>query len=143
MLTFTIVVKELTSLAISGAGDVQVETLSTPSMVLAMSGAGRVQMSQLTTDSLELNLSGAGGLEIKGAATEATINISGAGGVNAPDLKIQTANVVISGLGSVTLWVTDLLTGEISGAGSVSYYGTPQANTTSSGLGQFKSLGDK
>ncbi len=143
MLTFTIVVKELTSLAISGAGDVQVETLSTPSMVLAMSGAGRVQMSQLTTDSLELNLSGAGGLEIKGAASEATINISGAGGVNAPDLKIQTANITISGLGSVTLWVTDLLTGEISGAGSVSYYGSPQANTTSSGLGQFKSLGDK
>jgi hypothetical protein len=143
MLTFTIVVKDLTSLAISGAGDVQVETLSTPNMDLTMSGAGRVQMNQLTTDSLKLNLSGAGGLEIKGSASQATIDISGAGGVNAPDLKIQTANITISGLGSVTLWVTDQLTGDISGAGSVSYYGSPQTSTTASGLGQFKSLGSK
>ncbi len=44
VLTFTIVVKDLTSFAVSGAGDVQVEALSTPSMDLTMSGAGRVQM---------------------------------------------------------------------------------------------------
>jgi hypothetical protein len=143
MLTFTIVVKDLTSLAISGAGDVQVETLSTPNMDLSMSGAGRVQMNQLTIDSLKINLSGAGGLEISGTATQTTIDISGAGSVNAPDLKIQTANITISGLGSATLWVTDQLTGDISGAGSVSYYGSPQASTTASGLGQFKSLGSK
>ena len=71
------------------------------------------------------------------------IDISGAGSVNAPDLKIQTANITISGLGGATLWVTDQLTGDISGAGSVSYYGTPQTNTNSSGLGKFKSLGSK
>lgn len=143
ILTFTIVVKDLTSLAISGAGDVQVETLSTPSMDLSLSGAGKVQMNQLTADSLKVNISGAGGLELSGSATQVTIDISGAGSVNAPDLKIQTANITISGLGSATLWVTDQLTGTISGAGSVSYYGSPQANTNSSGLGQFKSLGSK
>ena len=143
LLTFTIVVKDLTSLAISGAGDVQVETLSTPSMDLSLSGAGKVQMNQLTTDSIKVNLSGAGGLEFSGSATQTTIDISGAGSVNAPDLKIKTANITISGLGSATLWVTDQLTGTISGAGSVSYYGSPQTNTNSSGLGQFKSMGSK
>jgi len=143
VLTFTIVVKDLTSLSISGAGDVQVETLSAPSMDLSLSGAGKVQMNQLTTGNLKVNLSGAGGLELSGSATQTTIVISGAGGVNAPDLKIQTANITISGLGSATLWVTDQLTGTISGAGSVSYYGSPQTNTNTSGLGQFKSLGRK
>lgn len=142
-LTFTIVVKGLNSLSVSGVGDVQVETLSPPSMDLSLSGAGKVQMNQLTTGSLKVNLSGLGGLEITGTATQATIDLSGAGSITAPDLKIQTANITISGLGSATLWVTDQLTGNIGGAGSVSYYGSPQTNTNSSGLGQFKSLGSK
>jgi hypothetical protein len=143
MLTFTIVVKDLTSLDISGAGDVQIEALSTPSMDLSMSGAGRVQMNQLTTDNLQVDLSGLGGLDISGNASQATIDISGAGSVNAPDLKLQTASINISGLGGATIWVTDQLSGEISGAGSVSYYGSPQMSTSTSGLGQYKSLGNK
>jgi PBP1b-binding outer membrane lipoprotein LpoB len=142
-LVFTIVVKDLTSLNLSGAGDVQIETLSTPSLDINMSGAGKVQQNQIITDNLKLTISGVGGIDITGQATQATIDISGAGSVNAPDLKIQTANVTISGLGGATVWVTDQLTGDISGAGSVSYYGTPQTKTNSSGLGSFKSLGSK
>lgn len=142
-LTFTIVAKELTSLSVSGAGDVQIETLSTPSFDITMSGAGKVQQNQITTDNINITLSGLGGIDISGQATQSTINISGAGGVNAPDLKTQNANITISGLGSVTIWVTDQLTGNISGGGSVSYYGNPQVNTTSSGLGSYKSLGEK
>lgn len=143
ILTFTIVVKNLTSLAVSGAGEVQVETLNTPSMIINMSGAGKIQENQLTTDNLQLALSGLGGIDLSGQATKATIDISGAGSVNGANLKIQTANVTISGLGSATLWVTDQLTGNISGAGSVSYYGNPQTNTNTPGLGSFKSLGNK
>jgi hypothetical protein len=143
MLTFTIVVKDLASLAVSGAGDVQIETLSTPGMDVTMSGAGKVVQNQITTDNLKITISGLGGIDISGQAARAMIDISGAGSVNAPDLKIQTANVTISGVGNATLWVTDQLTGNLSGAGSVSYYGNPQTNVKSSGLGSFKSLGNK
>jgi Putative auto-transporter adhesin, head GIN domain len=142
-LVFTIVVKDLTSFNISGAGDVQVETLSTPSLDINMSGAGKVVQNQLTTDKLNITISGAGGIDISGQATQATIDLSGAGSVNAPDLQIQTASITISGLGGATLWVTDQLTGTISGVGSISYYGNPQTNTTATGVGQFKSLGNK
>jgi Putative auto-transporter adhesin, head GIN domain len=143
MLTFTIVVKDLTSLAVSGAGDVQVETLSTPSLSLNLSGAGRVQQNQVTTDKLDINISGLGGIDITGNAAQSTITISGAGSVNASDLMVKTANVTISGLGGATVWVTDQLTGNISGAGDISYYGNPQTKTDRSGLGNFKSLGNK
>ncbi len=143
MLTFTIVVKDLTSLAVSGAGDVQVETLSTPSMTINMSGAGKVTQNQITTDNLNVAMSGLGGIVISGQATRATFDISGAGDIKAGDLKVQTANITISGLGGATLWVTDQLSGNISGAGSVSYYGNPQTSTNSSGLGKFNSLGSK
>jgi hypothetical protein len=142
-LTFTIVVKELSSLDISGAGDVQVETLSTPSMSIAMSGAGRVTQNQITTDTLNLSLSGVGGIDISGTTGQATIDLSGAGSVNAADLQIKTATVNISGLGSATVWVSDTLSGNISGAGNISYYGTPQTSVSTSGLGNLKSLGNK
>lgn len=142
-LTFTIVVKELTSLNSSGLGDIQLEALSTPSFAIDMSGAGRVLSNQLTTDSLSIDLSGVGGVEINGEAAQTTIDVSGAGSVNAPDLKTRTANIDISGLGSVTVWVTDQLNGNISGGGSVSYYGNPQTNTTANGIGNFKPLGEK
>ncbi len=142
-LVFTIVVVNLTDLNVSGLGDIQIETLSTPSMKIDMSGAGRILQNQITTDKLDVALSGLGGIDINGQATQATLEISGAGSINAPDLKIQTASITISGLGGATLWVTDQLTGEISGAGSVSYFGSPQTNTNSSGLGKFNSLGSK
>jgi len=142
-LTITIALKDLTSLKLSGLGDIQVDALATPSLGIEVSGAGEVQIKQLTTDSLNVNMSGLGSVELSGEAKQATVDISGAGSVTAPDLKIQTANVSVPGLGSATLWVTDQLTGTISGAGSVSYYGNPQANTNSTGLGSFKSLGRK
>jgi Putative auto-transporter adhesin, head GIN domain len=142
-LTITIELKDLSSLEVSGLGDIQINALSTPSLAITMSGAGKVQIKQLTTDSLDLNLSGLGSVELSGEAQQATMDISGAGSVTAPDLKIQTVNVTVPGLGSATLWVTDKLTGNISGAGSISYYGNPQTNTNSTGLGSFKSLGSK
>ena len=142
-LTYTIVVKELTSLNISGLGEVQIEPLTTPSMDFDMSGAGSILQNQISTERLNINLSGLGGIEISGQATQATINISGAGSVDAPDLQIQTADIEVSGLGGATVWVTDELSGDISGAGGVSYYGNPQTSTQSSGLGDFKSLGNK
>jgi tellurite resistance-related uncharacterized protein len=142
-LTFTLVVKDLTSLDISGLGDVQIEPLTTPNLDINMSGAGRIVQNQISTDKLDVTLSGLGGMDISGVANDATILISGAGNVNAPDLQLQTAEINVSGLGSATLWVTDQLTGNISGAGSVSYYGNPQVNTTVSGAGNFKPLGAK
>lgn len=142
-LTFTLVVKELTSLDVSGLGEVQIEPLSTPRILYNMSGAGSIVQNQITTEEINIDLSGLGEIEISGQAIQGSIEISGAGSVDAADLQLNTATVNMSGLGGATLWVTDQLTGDISGAGSVSYYGDPQTSTTSSGLGNFKSLGNK
>jgi hypothetical protein len=143
ILTFDITVKDLTGLTVSGAGDFSMDALTTTSLDLVMSGAGNVTVGQFTAEKLDVNLSGVGGLEIAGKVTEEKIEISGAGGVKAGDLECQSATTNITGLGSITVWVTDQLDGTISGAGSVSYYGDPQTNTNSSGVGTFKPLGNK
>jgi hypothetical protein len=143
LLTFTISVKDLSSISISGLGNVLMDSLSTSDFKVSMSGAGQFKLNQLTATTVGIDISGLGNVEIAGTATSATVNISGAGNANCPDLKLQSANVTIPGLGNATLWVTDQLTGNISGAGSVSYYGSPQTSTQVSGLGKFKPLGNK
>jgi hypothetical protein len=142
-LTFNITVKDLTELTFSGAGLIKMDALSTTSLNLIMSGAGSVTFGQFAAEQLDINVSGVGGLEIAGKITKADIELSGIGGVKAGDLECQTATVNISGLGDVTVWVTDQLSGTISGGGSVSYYGNPQVDTTTTGVGKFNSLGDK
>jgi hypothetical protein len=143
MLTFTIVVRELTSLTTSGLGDVQVDMLTTPSMKLNMSGTGFVQFNQFVSDDLNLSMSGVGGIGLTGEAKHATIDLSGVGNVNAPDFKIQNANVTVSGPGGATLWVTDQITGKVSSLGSVNYFGTPQISLDQNSSGKFTSLGNK
>jgi hypothetical protein len=143
VLTFNIVVKDLTSLTISGAADIEMNGLSTSNLEFTMNGAGQLGLDALDADSLDVTLSGVGDVEISGQVTTAQIDIPGAGSVRASDLRIETADVNISGIGGATLWVTGQLTGTISGGGSVSYYGNPQTNTTSTGLGKFTSLGSK
>ena len=143
VLTFTIVVKDLTSLTISGAAEVDLARLSTSKLDLTMSGVGNVQLGDLQAESMNVTVSGAGSVNLAGEVSKAWINISGAGPVNAADLKIGTADVTISGIGSASVWVIEKLTGNISGAGNVSYYGDPMVSTTTSGIGEFKSLGSK
>lgn len=143
VLTYTIVVKDLSSLTISGAADVEIGSLTTPELKVEMNGAGQVTLDSLTSDSLDITLSGVGNVTVSGEVSTARIDIPGAGSINAADLQIQTADVNISGIGSATVWVTDELSGNISGGGNVSYYGNPQTDTETTGLGAFKSLGDK
>jgi len=143
MLTFDITVKDLDHLTVSGFATVEMQGLETESLSLLMSGAGAIDLTNLELDTISVNLSGVGGVILAGSANHAEIEISGGGEINAGDLKCTTANTNVSGLGTATLWVTENLTGKISGAGSVHYYGDPQTNTSSSRAGSFEALGNK
>lgn len=143
ILTFEIRVKDLDRLTVSGLGTVDMDALDTPSLQMTLSGAGGVRIKSLTTQQLDVTISGLGGATLAGAATDMNVEISGAGELMAGDLECRTAEVNIPGLGTATVWVTDTLTGEISGGGSVRYYGGPKTNTKSTGLGTFEALGNK
>jgi hypothetical protein len=143
VLTLEITVVDLTGLTVSGLGDIQMDALSATGLNVVLSGAGNVTLDQLAAEILEATVSGVGNLEIAGKANECNVEIPGAGSVKAGDLECQSATVNISGVGSATVWVTGQLNGSISGAGSVSYYGNPQTDTESTGLGSFKELGGK
>lgn len=142
-LTFIIEGREIDSVTISGIGELEMERLTAPELTVTVNGGGNVLIRHLITDDLTIVLSGLGNVTISGEAKQANITLSGAGDVNSPDLKIQTANVELSGMGGAKLWVTDQLTGEISGAGGVSYHGGPRIDVKTTGLGEFKALDPK
>jgi hypothetical protein len=143
VLTFEITVKDLNSLNVSGLGTVEMSGLETKSLNLAMSGAGAIKIDKLAADSVSVNVSGMGGITLAGTANHADVSIFGAGEISAADLECKTANASISGVGTATVWVADELTGNISGAGGVRYYGEPKTKTNSTGVGRFEALGKK
>jgi hypothetical protein len=143
ILAFTITVKELEGVEVSGLGDVQVGDLKTSDFRVDMSGAGQITIDALTAQTVDVDMSGLGRIVLAGTGDSLRAVISGAGSLEAGDLECQTATVNISGLGSATVWATDQLSGTISGSGNVRYYGDPQTDVNSTGLGNFESLGDK
>lgn len=133
--TITIVVKDLSAIDFSSAGDLTVDTLKSDALRLSLSGAGNIKLNDVVTKALHLNLSGAGSMSASGRADDLDLNISGFGDFKGKDLASKTATVNLSGAGSAVVRVDDKLKAQISGAGSVSYYGSPDVTKQVSGVG--------
>jgi hypothetical protein len=139
----TVVVKDLSEVNFSSAGELTVIGLKTQDLDLALSGAGNLKLDNIAVKNLAVGLSGAGSLAASGTTDNLKLNISGVGSYHGTDLNSKTAQVNISGMGSATVWVDDELTASISGAGSVNYYGSPRVSKNVSGLGSVIHSGDK
>lgn len=139
---YTLTVRDLTALEHTGAGVVTVTRLNTPALQATLSGAGNLTLNGLKTEALTVRLSGAGTLEASGEAARQEMRLSGVGEYDAAELKSATAEVIVSGAGSATVWVTETLEARISGAGNVRYYGDPKVDENISGLGSLQALGD-
>ena len=132
----TITVKDLSALHFSSAGEASVDGLQTQELKVALDGAGNIQLNELDVRNLSVNLSGAGSATASGTAEDLSLNISGFGSFNGKDLQSNTVSVNISGAGNATVWAEEAISATISGAGSVSYYGSPQqVSKQVSGLG--------
>jgi hypothetical protein len=131
----TITLANIEVIDMSSAADVTMARLETSTLSVDVSGAGNVTIDDLTTEEFTADLSGAGDMEISGSATTVGLSISGAGNFEGEDFQTQTATIAISGFGDASIRVSDELTVEISGAGSVDYYGSPMVHQDVSGLG--------
>ncbi len=144
VLTYEVSLKSVENLTVSGLGSLEMAAAEAKDLRLVMSGSGAIFMNKVTANSVDMTVSGLGKVVVIGSADKVKATISGAGEINAQELKCRTASANISGLGNASLWVTDELGGSISGSGDVHYYGSPKVtNTTTTGLGKFNNLGAK
>ena len=142
-LKYDLTVKELTALDLSGLGNVYAGAIDTDRLDLDVSGAGKIVIRSLTADILEVEHTGLGQCELSGQVRRQEVVLTGASEYDAADLESEKAEVVLTGLGKATVWATETLDIELSGAGSVSYYGNPRVTQNVTGLGKVKSLGSR
>lgn len=138
----TIVMKELTELEVAGAADIEVNEVKTDSLDLRMVGASNVKVLDLKANSLSTEIPGAGKVLVEGKVKDQTVTLAGAGNFSGHKLESETAKVVLSGVGSVQLWVKKELDVTIAGVGSVEYYGTPSVKQSLTMLGKVTCLGE-
>jgi hypothetical protein len=135
-----IVVNDLNQLNLTSAGEVIIEGFRTDELDLSLSGAGNTRLNEVSVQNLSVNLSGAGSMTASGTVDNLGLDISGFGSFNGKQLHGQTAIVDLNGAGSATLWVDEQLDAQISGAGTVNYYGSAHVSQRIYGLGRVTHL---
>ena len=108
-------------------GDGLKATITMPALrELDLAGASSVTFSGFDGPALSIDLKGAG--QLRGAASrfdELTLDLSGVGNAVLDDVVVTNADVDISGAGNVKLRMAGgRLTGDVSGAGNLEYWGT-------------------
>jgi hypothetical protein len=104
---------------------------------IAVSGSGSVRVSNLMTNSLTTKISGSGTITASGTVNDQDVDISGSGRYQAEQLTSKSVKVQVSGSGNASVLATDLLDVKISGSGTVTYSGNPQVSQEISGSGKL------
>lgn len=93
---------------------------------VSSSGASDMVVTGVKSDGFNISTSGAGSLKISGEAKAFDLEMSGAGEVDAKDLRAEKVSVHSSGAAEATVYASEDLRVSASGAGSVNYYGDPK-----------------
>ncbi|HVF00321.1 MAG TPA: head GIN domain-containing protein [Rubrobacteraceae bacterium] len=115
-INYTLTVKNLKALKVSGSGDVQAQGIS--------------------TDELTVTISGTADVKISGEADSQGIDMSGTGDYQAEDLESKEVKVDVGRTGSAIVNVSEELDAKVSGAGSVEYVGDPTVQQDVSETGE-------
>ena len=92
---------------------------------LSISGAAELELSGVHGERFELELSGASESTISGKVDRFEVDASGASDLGARGLEAKIVDIEISGAGDAEVFASERLDAEISGAGSIRYWGKP------------------
>ena len=99
-------------------------------------GAGKVQISDVKNDKFEMDSTGAVTMTASGQSKSLTISSTGAGKIDAHNLRAEKADVTVTGAAGVDVFASDQLDVTVSGAGRVTYSGNPKVNKHILGAGE-------
>jgi hypothetical protein len=133
--------KEISQLAVGGAGTITAAVLKTPKLELEIGGSGSIEVKQVQSDAVEASIGGSGNVKLGGVARKLAVSIGGSGDVDAQQLKADEVNISIGGSGDAKLWSITSLNASIAGSGDVQYWGDPKMSSSVAGSGTVKRLG--
>lgn len=127
--------KDLEKLVIEGGMSLETKGyVELKDFYLHVSGGANIEMNMKAND---IKVIGEGGVkfEFDGIANSMDASISGAGYLNAIDLKTKKTDIKIEGVGTGSVYATDVLNATINGVGKVRYKGEPQVYKKIEGIG--------
>jgi hypothetical protein len=117
---------QLSGIEVTGAARLEsVGLLLYPKFNLNASGAARVNM-ELETGELNSDVSGAARVKLTGSANTHKSIVSGAASINALRLRTISTNTTVSGASRISVFATNEIISDISGAGAVNYFDDPE-----------------
>lgn len=97
-------------------------------------GGAKIEL-DIKADDVEIIGEGGVMFEIQGVAGTLDVKVSGAGHVDADELKTRDVKFKIEGVGTGSVYATETLYVDIEGVGKVKYRGTPKVSKNIEGIG--------
>lgn len=137
-ITVTIPVEEISSLSMSGSGDLEGRTvLKARDMSTRLSGSGDMDIA-IEAENLDVTVSGSGDMNLEGTAQNLTVQISGSGDIHAYNLQADYVEALVSGSANIEVTAKESLKARVSGSGDISYKGNPgKVDSKTSGSGDI------
>jgi len=121
-----ITVNDLNELTTTGSGDIIAKkAIKTACLLLKTKGSGSIS-ANLDVQSLSMTIAGSGDISVSGRAQHSEIRQTGTGDIHGKELQSFASSINITGSGTSTVDVDDLLTVNITGSGSVFYLSDPE-----------------
>jgi hypothetical protein len=112
------------ALTLDGAG-AMVVTSSYRLLKASLGGIGSMQLQNLNCERVELTLQGAGYMMLRGRARMLKADLGGVGNLDAQGFSADTVDIDLSGLGNASITARQSANLNLSGMGSVTVYGKP------------------
>lgn len=120
-----ITVPNLRSIDVDGAGRLQSDYFNTEALMIDLNGASKLSLEDFYADNITITASGASEINLSGAVMNQSITVEGASSYQAYNLTSRNCSVSLTGASKAEVFVSEALDVKISGAGKVTYKGTP------------------
>lgn len=107
-------------------GDCKVEIVVRELKSVDIHGAAEVEITGYHGESFTFDVSGAAELEMDGTVDDLDINVSGAGEIDTRELIAKNVKVSVSGAGEAKVYASESFEGRVSGVGNIDYWGDPE-----------------
>lgn len=135
-----ITAKRLTSLTMSGSGNVEVTNkINGAELAITLSGSGTIKAAA-SVKSFAGMISGSGAVTLAGRSDDANLTLSGSGTFRGKTFFVDKASVQISGSANVYITVASKIEAVISGSGNIYYSGNATVKKTIIGSGNVTKM---
>jgi len=129
-LVITIPYQDISSVSLSGSGDVWNEgTIKGNDFSSSLAGSGDIILN-IDVNNATANVSGSGDLTFKGEAENFKARLSGSGDIHGFKLDSKNVDASLAGSGDISLNCSGTLKARVAGSGDIEYRGNPTSKDT-------------